>query len=99
MPELEDPMSIRFQPVGLMASRCFIASRKLSCLTCHDAHENARRNDPAWYTARCLQCHQARSPTGSACKRTASENCLPCHMQRATPAPYLSFTDHRIRIY
>jgi Cytochrome c554 and c-prime len=99
MPELEDPMSIRFQPVGLMASRCFIASRKLSCLTCHDAHENARRNDSAWYTARCLACHEARSSAGSACKRTARENCLPCHMQRSTPAPYLSFTDHRIRIY
>lgn len=96
-PELEDPLSVRFQPVGLMASRCFQASGKLSCLSCHDAHGDARKDD-GWYTAKCLSCHEGRAPAQSACRRAAREICLPCHMRRVTPAPHLSFVDHRIRV-
>ena len=98
-PELDDPLSIRFQPVGLMASRCFQASRKLSCTTCHDPHESLRRNDAAFYSAQCLNCHPAAPGPGSECKRAARQNCLPCHMAQAAPAPLLRFTDHRIRVY
>jgi hypothetical protein len=87
-PELDDPLSIRFQPVGLMASRCFQASKRLACTTCHDPHANASR-DPAFYTAKCMSCHATPH---------SSENCLPCHMARSSPAPHLTFTDHRIRI-
>ena len=106
-PELDDPLAVRYQPFGLMASRCFIESKQLSCLTCHDPHDNARRKDDAFYTHRCLSCHDNEKRVASritkarqsACKRALKENCLPCHMQRVTPAPYLTFTDHRIRIY
>ena len=103
-PELDDPLAVRYQPFGLMASRCFLGSKQLSCLTCHDPHENARRNDDGFYTDRCLSCHgSATRQTGhvskTACKRAQKQDCLPCHMQRVTPAPYLTFTDHRIRIY
>jgi len=98
-PELDDPLSVRFQPVGLMASRCFLQSRTLSCSTCHDPHENARHNDPQHYTAKCLSCHQKPARAASACRRNKGENCLSCHMQRVSPAPYLSFVDHRIRVY
>jgi len=98
-PELEDPLSVRYQPFGLMASRCFLVSKNLSCLTCHDPHENARRNDAAFYSAKCLACHAEPVKAGARCKRAQKQDCLPCHMQRAVPAPYLTFTDHRIRIY
>jgi hypothetical protein len=39
-PELENSVTVRFAPVGLMASRCFRESKTLTCLTCHDPHEN-----------------------------------------------------------
>ncbi len=94
-PEIEDPVSIRFQPIGLIASRCFQASGKLSCLTCHDPHANARRNDAAFYSAKCQGCH-AGAPT-SRCARANETNCLSCHMKSSSPVPYLRFTDHRIR--
>ena len=55
-PEEEDPLSVRFAPVGLMASACFRSSGRLSCVTCHDPHDNAKRDD-SFYTARCLSCH------------------------------------------
>jgi hypothetical protein len=47
----------RFQPYGLMLSDCFHESGgRLSCLSCHDPHENAR-TDARHYEAVCLSCH------------------------------------------
>ncbi|MEO8128702.1 MAG: multiheme c-type cytochrome [Bryobacteraceae bacterium] len=99
-PEVKDPLSIRFQPVGLMASRCFQKSGTLSCVTCHNPHEDARR-EPAFYIAKCIGCHASEPVPNrpTACGLSKHENCLPCHMERRAPAEYLSFTDHRIRIY
>ncbi len=39
MPEVEDPMSVRFAPVGLVVSRCYLKSGgKLTCVSCHNPH-------------------------------------------------------------
>ncbi len=99
-PEAKDPMSIRFQPVGLMASSCFQKSGRLSCVTCHNPHENASK-EPAFYVAKCVGCHAAASAIVrcTTCGLSKRQNCLPCHMQRSAPAEFLSFTDHRIRVY
>ncbi|HYM09494.1 MAG TPA: tetratricopeptide repeat protein [Bryobacterales bacterium] len=99
-PEIEDPISVRFAPVGFSASKCFRAGKNFSCLTCHNPHEDAQRDD-AFYTATCLRCHSDTSgeTAKSQCKRSTRQDCLPCHMRHASPAPYLTFTDHRIRVY
>lgn len=96
-PEKDDPFNVRFQPMGLLASRCFSSSQALSCITCHDPHEDARK-DAAFYIAKCLECHPSSSEPDSDCRRQEEQNCLPCHMPRASPSPYLYFTDHRIRV-
>lgn len=98
-PEIDNPISVRFQPVGLMASPCFRESKRLSCLTCHDPHENAVRNNAESYVEKCMQCHSSSTPPAVRCRRSEKQDCLPCHMRKATPLPYLTFTDHRIRIY
>jgi Cytochrome c554 and c-prime len=98
-PEIDDPVSVRFQPVGLKASRCFLGSKNLSCLTCHDPHEDARHRDALFYAAKCLACHSNPPDVKARCKRAEKQNCLPCHMRRGSPLPFLSFTDHRIRVY
>ena len=98
-PEVDDPINVRFQPVGFLVSKCFLASKNFSCLTCHDPHEDARRNDDAFYTAKCLGCHEAKTSARSRCRRASKQDCLPCHMQRLSPLPHLTFTDHRIRTY
>lgn len=96
-PELDDPESIRFQPIGLMASRCFIESKSLSCVTCHSPHQDSERNVD-FYVLKCLQCHQPKN-TAVSCKLAKRQNCLPCHMEKQSSAEFLKFTDHRIRIY
>ncbi|MCX6592696.1 MAG: multiheme c-type cytochrome [Acidobacteria bacterium] len=97
-PELDDPLSVRFQPVGLMASNCFQKSGKLSCLTCHDAHDAPQRKNAAFYDAKCVGCHEG---AGSKLRRAAQckPDCVSCHMPKSTPVPHLTFTDHRIRAY
>ncbi len=103
-PELLEPISIRFQPIGLLASRCFreasksAATRGLSCLSCHDPHADAAPGSATSFSRACLSCHSARAAAPSACPRAKREDCATCHMPRSSPAPYLTFTDHRIRI-
>ncbi len=94
-PEVDQPESVRFAPIGLMASRCF-QSNKLSCLTCHDPHDDLRHDD-AFYTATCLNCHQT-SVTATNCRRATKQACLPCHMPKSRAISPLTFTDHRIRV-
>lgn len=100
--EIDDPQSVRFAPIGLTASRCFRQSGTLSCLSCHNPHDNVVQN-ASHYVAKCMECHDAtpvHSPVGTnvACRRGTRENCLPCHMPKAQIASFLAFTDHRIRI-
>jgi tetratricopeptide (TPR) repeat protein len=96
-PEEQDPLSVRFAPIGLMASECYRSSGRLSCVTCHDPHDNAKRDD-SFYTARCASCHAGTEKTIVACGRAGGQNCIPCHMERTRPAPELKFIDHRIRV-
>jgi Cytochrome c554 and c-prime len=98
-PELEDPVTVRFAPIGLLASKCFRASKTISCLTCHDPHSDARPRTDSFYSEKCLACHATDHKPVKLCRRVQKENCLPCHMQQARLKPYLQFTDHRIRIY
>jgi hypothetical protein len=90
-PEIEDPLSIRFAPLGLMASKCFLVSGAIKCVTCHDPHGGPRPAQ-AMYENKCRGCH---APASS----HFQSKCLDCHMRKFTPVPDLTFTDHRIRVY
>lgn len=89
-----EPENVRFQPLRLMKSRCF-ASGRLACTTCHVAHQDARRNDDAYYDAKCQTCH-AGSTAHVDSRR--SGDCVGCHMPRMQLHPALAFTDHYIRV-
>ena len=92
--DLQNLATVRFQPVGLMASRCFNSSPGISCVTCHDPHGDAVRNNAGFYAARCVACHAS-----GACFRENRADCISCHMRQTELAAGLKFTDHRIRIY
>jgi hypothetical protein len=88
--------NIRFQPLRLMKSRCY-ASGKLACTTCHQAHQDARRNDPAYYNQKCHTCHAAGQNAMHTDARQTG-NCIGCHMPQVQLHPALRFTDHFIRV-
>lgn len=96
-PEIEDPVSVRLAPIGLMASRCFTESKQLACVTCHDPHADVKPRTDLSYTEKCLGCHAASS-VKSKCPRPSDRNCVSCHMPQAALGAYLRFTDHRIRV-
>jgi len=97
-PEVRDPVSVRFQLVGLSASAGYRGSERLTCISCHNPHQDAARiAEP--YVAVCLGCHASAAIPDVRCRRISKQDCLPCHIQKSTPLPYLTFTDHRIRVY
>lgn len=84
-----DPLNIRFQPLRLVKSACFLQGGA-TCLTCHTAHANAVRGDAGFYRDKCQGCHRSTHAS-------EQRDCLACHMPKSAPAPYLEFTDHFIR--
>lgn len=99
-PEIEDPRSIRFAPVGLLASKCYqkgAGAAQITCVSCHDPHGEQERRPTAVKV--CTGCHPAskKAAVRKKCPRTG--DCLSCHMKASSPMPGLRFTDHRIRIY
>ena len=94
-PDLRDPWNARHQPLLLAASACFRASRgKLKCISCHAPHA-ALETRLAAYDAACAACH--RSPRHTTAVQGVA--CATCHMPAVTPAPGLTFANHRIAIY
>lgn len=90
------PENVRFQPLRLIKSRCF-ASGQLACTTCHPAHLDAKRDDPAFYNERCNTCH-ATPKQGQHADARRTGDCIGCHMAVVALHPGLKFTDHYIRI-
>jgi hypothetical protein len=86
--------NVRFQPLRLMKSRCFVKG-DIRCTTCHAAHYDAKRAAPDFYNDKCRTCHAAAhaAPT-----RHIAEACITCHMPQIQLHPGLRFTDHFIRV-
>lgn len=94
----DDATSVRFQPLGLMQSRCYLESRgRLTCTTCHNPHQGTS-HDEKGYIAACLKCHEQGKAEFSHCKVSPSADCIRCHMPAVRAVRNIAFTDHWIRI-
>ncbi len=92
----EDPALARFQPVGLMMSRCYQKSGgMLSCVNCHDPHSRAS-SDRISYEPACLKCHQ--SAPQATCPKSPRSGCIDCHMPKVDSGQRILFSDHWIRV-
>jgi hypothetical protein len=88
----------------LQQSRCYRRSETLTCITCHNPHDEPGGQERiAYYRAACLQCHPPdRCKVDSQRRQNESpENyCVVCHMPRTpTDVPHVAFTNHRIGVY
>lgn len=88
---------------SMKQSRCYRESGgKLSCITCHDPHDEPRpESAAAWFRARCIGCHQHQEcslPVASRRKTQPPDNCIACHMSKRAveQVAHSALTDHRI---
>lgn len=85
-------------------SRCYQRAETLTCLTCHDPHDERRAEDrAAHFRSVCLECHEqpkCSGATGADSPKGAADDCVRCHMpQTPTDIPHLTFTHHRIGVH
>lgn len=99
----DSPMTVSGQTEQMRLSRCYVESKTMTCVTCHDPHAHP---DPAakveYYRDRCLSCHKTESCKLPIKTRQEKEkdNCIACHMPKGpTDIPHLSFTHHRVGIH
>ena len=92
----DNPVVVRYQPVGLVQSACFKGSdRSLGCTNCHDPHARTS-TDRAAYEATCRSCHAERRVAD--CPVQPRSGCVACHMPRRDVARGMIMTDHWIRV-
>lgn len=86
----------RFQPIGLMQSKCFQSS-EMSCLFCHDPHRPMESQDSRgdW---QCTQCHDGAHDDRPRCGAGQTSSCIRCHMPKVPMRRPVGFTDHWIRV-
>ena len=94
-----EPDLLRFQPIGLLRSECYLESDfQLRCTHCHNPHMAAKQKTKAAYQQDCIDCHLENSPTHVACPVSPTDGCVECHM-RATKLDHdIAFHDHWIRV-
>ncbi len=99
----EDKAVNHFEQMHL--SRCFQRSsgtKKLGCVSCHDAHELPAQNRRVeYYRGRCLECHREHGctvPLQQRLRTSKEDSCMVCHMPpySASDIPHTAATNHRI---
>jgi hypothetical protein len=103
LPLGEEQADLLEHHVSMKLSKCYRASSgKLSCLTCHDPHEEPGvARAPAYFREKCLTCHTSANCRFSLQTRLAQQppdNCIACHMPKRAlnQISHSALTNHRI---
>ncbi|MEO1616023.1 MAG: cytochrome c3 family protein [Planctomycetota bacterium] len=90
---------VRFQPIGLLRSRCFLESEQtLRCSSCHNPHQTTQDTTAETSVAQCVACHTVDKEDHVACPVSPTTGCVQCHMPAVEVADGLRFHDHWIRV-
>ncbi len=93
------PMMLRFQPIGLVRSACYLESEgQMMCSTCHDPHAHFTSKTQQQYIDDCVGCHQPDNDHHTVCSVSTSEGCIDCHMPAMKVEQGMVFHDHWIRV-
>ena len=84
-------------------SKCFIESKTMSCLTCHNPHISVKLTSIETLNDQCKSCHNTseKSCTETVVNRSMQDdNCYYCHMPVSSTMdiPHVTVHDHRIQI-
>ncbi|MFN3939712.1 MAG: tetratricopeptide repeat protein, partial [Chitinophagales bacterium] len=96
-----DQFLMASQADRLIQSRCFIESKQISCITCHNPHITVKQTPVAQFNAPCMQCHNTKGCTETiAARNLLNNNCSGCHMPKSgsIDIPHVSISDHKIQI-
>jgi hypothetical protein len=81
--DLDDPVTAsqlpRLQGVALSLSGCF-KKGKVTCVSCHDVHQNADETPRLVYNQRCMSCHTPGRTDQKSCPPRPTGECVSCHM-------------------
>lgn len=89
----------RFQPIGLLRSRCYLETgRSLKCTTCHNPHRSLNEIDDSKHVSDCVNCHRQNESDHVACPVSPETGCIECHMPTIELDQGLKFHDHWIRV-
>jgi hypothetical protein len=99
-----DSMTVVGHVDQLHQSACYQKSPEMTCLACHDPHQQTKPVDRlADFREKCLTCHKTQPcklGTAERLKKEPRDNCVACHMPRSdTEIPHVAFTHHRIGLH
>ena len=90
---------VRFQPIGMLRSRCYLESDdQLRCTSCHNPHQTLQGTQTTMHEQKCLKCHDSKQQSHVVCSVSTETGCIECHMPAIEVVEGLRFHDHWIRI-
>lgn len=105
LPPKDSQSDLLEHELSMKLSKCYRASNgRLSCLTCHDPHQQPAADEaPGYFRQRCLTCHAAKDCKQSLPVRLAQQppdNCIGCHMPKRDiqRISHSALTNHRIPV-
>jgi len=85
-PDLEANLDAHGNQYGLLSqSKCFIESKTMDCITCHNPHKDATEG-LSYYSQKCMSCHSEAKNNFCTTKVSKGislkDNCIDCHMPK-----------------
>lgn len=85
----------------LKQSKCYVQSKTLSCLTCHNPHVSVRETPSNHFNRVCQSCHPNGCKLPPSSRGADPAHCVHCHMPKSASVdiPHVAITDHKIGIH
>lgn len=99
----EDKMIMASHVERMKKSQCYVASGKMSCITCHNPHVSVKFTPRKQYLDACQRCHgetqQVHCSEDEQQRAQKNNDCVTCHMPHngSIDIPHVAVTDHYIR--